>query len=124
MKDLKMEKLKASYSRLCILISGIMLMLSGCSDNKMYDRYFSGTGEMENGLPFWFNTVKGIYDHLRQWLVLLILLSIVTGLFILKAFSKRNKKLKKLAIFGFLIEIPIILICIFFGMAFALNKYY
>ena len=117
-------KVKGNYYRICAVMTGIMLLLSGCSDTTYYDRYFTGTGEMEGGFPFWFSTVKGIYDHLRQWIVLLIFLSIVTGLFILKAFSKRNKTLKKLAIFGFLIEIPIILICIFFVMAFALNKYY
>ena len=98
--------------------------LCGCSDNSMYETYFTGTGELNGGLPFWFNTVKGVYDYLRQWLVLMILISFAAGIFILRAFSKRNKTLKKVAVFGFMIDLPIILIIIFFAMAFALNKYY
>ena len=107
-----------------ILIASVMFFLCGCSDNSYYDTYFTGDGSFSSGVPFWFNTVKGIYDYLRSWLVLMILLSFATGLFILRAFSKRNKTLKKVAVFGFMIDVPILLIIIFFAMAFALNKYY
>ena len=107
-----------------ILMILIMTTLSGCSDNDIYDKYYTGTGQMGSVPPFFLTTLRGVYDYLRQWLVLMIILSFVTGIFINRAFSKRNKQLKKLAIFGFMISIPLVLILIFFGMAFYLNQYY
>lgn len=109
---------------MCLVVMGLMFTVDIFASDQIYDQYFTGTGEITPFGDIFYNVLRGIYDYLREFLVLVIVVSEIIGIFILRALSKRNKALKQKAIFGWIIGIPMGVIMIFFGMAFYLNQYF
>lgn len=108
-----------------LVASVAAVLLTGCAtDSDLYDQYYTGTGSFQSNTSVISDAFLKAYLCLRDWIVLVIILSELCGWFLLTAFSKRNKKIKKQAIFGFMIGLPAGMLLIFFGMAFYLNNLY
>lgn len=117
---------------MCLLAT---FTLTGCASydsvqEDIVSDYSGEVGGSDQGLyegmtatqSYFYAAIVTGYTYLRSFLVLGILSSILFGIF-LRLTVKKSKKVRKAAVFTFMIGIPLFLVIIFYILAFYLNRF-